>query len=65
MGFVSFSEGKYRIIVQGMPICADKSSLPDALRAAAQMKVTVDEVAWNGDRGEWVTLSTMEENNGH
>jgi hypothetical protein len=59
-GYLSFSNGNYRVIVQGMPICKDGP--PDfALRAAASLRVTLQPEAWNGDRGEWVTLSTIEE----
>lgn len=59
-GYLSFSGGAYRVIVQGMPICKDGPA-PDALRAARSMRVTLLPEAWNGDRGVWVTLSTIEE----
>ena len=57
-GFLSFSGGAYRVIVQGMPICTDGPA-PDALRAARSLRVPLQPVAWNGDRGEWVHLSTI------
>ena len=58
-GYLSFSEGKYRIIVGGMPICVD-GTLQNALLAARAMKVSVKPEAWNGDRGEWVHISTID-----
>ena len=59
-GFLSFSGGAYRVIVQGMPICKDGPAT-DALRAAESMRVKLQPEAWNGDRGEWVHLHTIEE----
>lgn len=59
-GYLSFSDGAYRVIVQGMPICKDGPAL-DALRAAKSLKVKLSSGAWNGDRGQWVELSTIEE----
>ena len=58
-GYISFSEGKYRIIVGGMPICVD-GTLQNALLAARAMKVSVKPEAWNGDLGEWVCISTID-----
>lgn len=57
-GYLSFSEGKYRIIVGGMPICAD-GTLQNALLAARSMMVSIKPEAWNGDLGEWVCISTI------
>lgn len=59
-GYLSFSGGAYRVIVQGMPICKDGPA-SYALRAADSMRVKLQPEAWNGDRGEWVHLSTIEE----
>lgn len=59
-GYLSFSGGAYRVIVQGMPICKDGPA-SDALRAAKSLRVKLQPAAWNGDRGEWVVLSTIEE----
>lgn len=59
-GYLSFSGGMFRIIVQGLPICKD-GPLPFALRAAESMRVKLQDSAWNGDRGEWVALFTIEE----
>ena len=56
--YVTFlpSHSSFAVIHQGMPICADKSTLSEALAAAAQMRVTVAGQAWNGDLGQWVDL---------
>ena len=59
-GYLSFSSGAYRVIVQGMPICKDGPA-PYALRAAETMRVDLQPEAWNGDRGEWVHMSTIDE----
>jgi len=59
-GFLSFSEGKYRIIVDGMPVCNDKATLLEAIRAADSMKVVLHSLAWRGDKGDWVPLVTVQ-----
>ena len=58
--YLSFSGGAYRVIFQGMPICKDGPA-SDALRAAQSLRVDLQPEAWNGDRGEWVSLATIEE----
>lgn len=57
-GILSLSEGKFRVLVDGMPIAIDGTKAY-ALRAAQSMKVTIQPEAWNGDRGEWVWLDTI------
>jgi len=59
--YLSISEGRYRVISQGVPICADKPTPAEALTAAQHLRVSVAPVAWNGDRAEWVHLDTIEE----
>jgi hypothetical protein len=59
-GYLSFSEGRYRVIVQGMPICKDGDKT-FALRAAESLRVKLQSEAWNGDRGEWVHADTLED----
>jgi len=59
--YLSISEGRYRVISQGLPICADKPTPAEALTAAKHQRVIVAPVAWNGDRAEWVHLDTIEE----
>jgi hypothetical protein len=59
-GILSFSSGKFRVLVDGMPISIDGTKAY-ALRAAQSMRVTVQPEAWNGDRGEWVHINTLEE----
>ena len=61
--YLSISEGRYRVISQGMPICADKATPAEALTAAQNLRVIVAPVAWNGDRAQWVHLDTIEELN--
>ena len=55
-GILSTSEGRWRVLVDGVPICADKNAPAAALAAARQMRVKLLPTAWNGDRGEWVEL---------
>jgi len=58
-GYLTFNGTTGAIIVQGMPICSDRP-IADALRAAAAFKIDVQPEAWNAQRGEWVTLETIE-----
>ncbi len=58
--YLSTSEHKWRIIYQGLPICNDKATPFEAMRAADQCHVEVAPVAWNGDRSEWVWVSTID-----
>ena len=58
--YLSFSNGKYRIINQGLPVNADCGFKHDAISFAVRIKLKLADVAWNGDRGEWVHLHTIE-----
>lgn len=60
-GYLSFSGGGYRVICQGLPICKDWPAVSDAVRAAQSLNVKLQDTAWNGDRGEWVLLSTIDD----
>lgn len=57
--YISFGNNKFSVIYNGLPICADKSTLSEALAAAQQMRVKLAPVAWNGDRAEWVHTHTI------
>jgi hypothetical protein len=59
--YLSTSEGHWRVISQGLPVCADKKTPAEALTAAQNLRVIVAPVAWNGDRAQWVHLDTIEE----
>ena len=59
--YLSTSAGLWRVISQGLPVCADKKTSIEAVRAAEHLKVKIAPVCWNGDRGEWVSLDTIEE----
>jgi hypothetical protein len=52
-GYLSFSGNKWRVIYQGLPLCADKSTRTEAETVAAQMKVKLSDTYWNGDTGEY------------
>ena len=55
--YLSKSEGKYRVIVQGQPICNDKATKAEALAAARDMKVQCSVLAWDGGQGKWIPFS--------
>jgi hypothetical protein len=52
-GYISFSNGKYRVIVAGLPLCIDKESSSEAESVAQLFKVTLLPELWNGDKGAW------------
>jgi hypothetical protein len=54
--YLSFSDGKYRVIRQGSPISADKTTSEEALQVARQFGLKVAGDMWNGDIGQWVPL---------
>jgi len=54
--YLSFSEGRYRVIQHGVPISADKATAEEALQVARQFGLTVSNKMWNGDIGQWAPL---------
>jgi hypothetical protein len=50
-GYLSFSGNKWRVIYQGLPLCADKSTRTEAETVAAQMQVKLSPEFWDGDKG--------------
>ena len=52
-GYLSTNNGQWRVIVQGMPICADKATRKEAEQSAVQLRVCVTGV-WDGDAGEFI-----------
>lgn len=55
--YVSMSEGKWRVIYQGSPICADQPTMGAVLLAAKQMNVKPADRMWDGDTGMWRPLN--------
>lgn len=53
--YLSGSEGTFRVVYQGMPICNNKATAAEALAAADQMRVTVSNQMWDGDAGKFVS----------
>ena len=51
--YLSYSSNKWRVIYQGLPLCADKATRTEAEQVAAQMNVKLSETYWNGDTGEY------------
>jgi len=53
--YLSTSEGKWRAISQGVPVCADTSDRDRAVVCARQFKLNLSHgLVWNGDKGAWV-----------
>jgi len=51
--YLSYSSNKWRVIYQGLPLCADKATRTEAEQVAAQMKVKLSPQVWHGDIGEY------------
>jgi DNA-binding protein H-NS len=51
--YLSHSEGKFRVIVQGMPLCSDKATAAEATAAAHAQRVKLAPVYWDGDTATW------------
>jgi hypothetical protein len=58
---LSFSQNGWILIHQGSPLCDYKKTFEDVLKVVTFYRVTLPDVTWNGDRGEWVTTNTIEE----
>lgn len=51
--YLSTSEGRWRVISQGVPLCADTDEVT-ARALAARFKWDISHGrVWNGDKGEW------------
>jgi hypothetical protein len=57
--YLSASEGTFRVIHQALPIGPNVPTADAALEVARRFRLQVDERAWDGDKGEWVPLSTI------
>jgi hypothetical protein len=51
--YLSRSEGKFRVIAQGMPLCSDKATAAEATAAATAQRVKLAPVYWDGDTATW------------
>ena len=51
--YLSRSEGRYRVILQGLPLCADKATEAEATAAAHAQRVKLAPVYWDGDSATW------------
>ena len=61
--YMSFSNGFYKVIQKGMPICDNKKTMVEAASVAMQFKIPMASISWNGDLGLWVAASTLGERN--
>lgn len=57
--YLSTSEGHWRVINQGMPVCKDMPSREQALAAAKQVAVTPTAL-WDGDEGAFKSLDAQD-----
>jgi hypothetical protein len=51
--YLSHSAGQWRVIVQGLPICADKRTAAEATAATTAHSVKLAPVYWDGDTATW------------
>ena len=59
--YLMTTAGQWRVIVQGIPLTADKPSQANARAAAERLGAVIAPVAWNADRQQWVMTDTIEE----
>jgi hypothetical protein len=55
--YYSRSNGKWRLIHQGMPLCPDRDTLDECKPVAAQYNVTPSASLWDGDVGAFIPMS--------
>jgi hypothetical protein len=56
---LSIDRNGLRLLYQGLPLCNDKQSLDEIYLVAKMYKCNLPATAWNGERGEWVSTSTI------
>jgi hypothetical protein len=56
---LSIDRNGLRLIYQGLPLCNDKSTLDEIYLVCKMYKCNLPATAWNGERGEWVSTSTI------
>lgn len=63
MNYLSTSDGKFRVISQGMPVTNDKPTAREALDAAAKCSARVfvadGDTFWDGDAGVFKDLQQV------
>ena len=59
--YLSVAKEGLTLIYQGLPLCNYKTRMDEIYLDLKMYKQELPEVCWNGDRGEWVTTSTIEE----
>jgi len=57
---LSFSERGWVLIYQGSPLCDYKTTYAETMQVVDHYRITLPDVTWNGDRGEWVCTNTIE-----
>ena len=54
------NDRKWILMHQGSPLCDYKKNYDDVMQVVKHFKITLPDVTWNGDWGEWVTTATIE-----
>jgi hypothetical protein len=56
---LSIDQYGMRLLYEGLPLCNDKHTIDDIHLVALMYKCDLPAVAWNGERSEWVSTSTI------
>jgi hypothetical protein len=56
---LSIDRNGLRLIYQGLPLCNDKKTLDEIYLVCKMYKCDLPDTAWNGERGNWVSTSTI------
>ena len=60
---LSIDRNGLRLIYQGLPLCNDKQTLGEIDLVCKMYKCALPATAWNGERGDWVSTSTISTEN--
>jgi len=52
---LSIDRSGMRLIYQGLPLCNDKQTMDEIYLVAKMYKCDLPQIAWDGERGGWVT----------
>jgi hypothetical protein len=56
---LSIDDKGLRLIYQGLPLCNDKQTIDEVYLVAKMYRCELPATAWNGERGEWISTSTI------
>lgn len=56
--YLSSSEGRFRVMLQGMPVSTDRDTKEEAIEVAERLGVKgLSDRMWDGDKGVWAPLA--------